>query len=183
MKRLKKWKKVIILLAVIASLVAARILMFESVRVYWYRSYLSITENYEKYYLFEGKVRKRKSGILYSYLKEEEFILMFQWDYNKLMEEMNVELYERLDRFVEQYEFVSKYEVNEQDRMIKIIYDKDAEEKKVRGEDYYGIDYEAEYEIEKFCQLKTSFMKSDDEYNIYLYDISGEYVMKVGRNN
>lgn len=56
MKRLKKWKKVIILLAVIGSLVVARIVLFESVSVHLYRGYIPTVEKYEKNYIYKKRV-------------------------------------------------------------------------------------------------------------------------------
>lgn len=186
MKKLKKRRKLIIILGIVGVIAVMRIFLFESVHLHSYLSYFSSLENYEKYFLFEGKVRRRHSSFTSSYMQEDEYILMFQWQYDKMVEEMQKELYERLDGLVESYEFVSGYKVSEPGKVlgkvIDIYYDEQMEKtyydqkaKVSKGLDfYYGIKSEVGRRIGSFCELQALLTKSDDWCTIRLHDSRGQ---------
>ncbi len=180
MKRLKKWKKVIILLAVIGSLVAARILLFESVRVpYKHLRFFPNYEKYKTYILFEGKFTT-KSGFLIRSIHESEYIFMFQWQYDKLTEEIRRDLYAKLDEVVEQYQSVSGYAVNEKERVIDMYHNSYAQEvsEKVNGRSLYDVQ---EKEIGRISYLLSVFTRNEGEYTVCWWDESRTNKFIYGR--
>ena len=179
MKRLKKWRKVIILLAVIGSLVAARILMFESVRIYNHLKFFPNYEKYKTYILFEGKVTT-KSGFLIHSIYKREYIFMFQWQYEKLAEEIRRDLYAKLDEVVEQYQSVSGYAVNEKERVIDMYQNSYAQEvsEKVNGRSLYDVQ---EKEIGRISYLLSVFTRNEGEYTVCWWDESRTNKFIYGR--
>lgn len=83
---------------------------------------------------------------------------MFQWDYDKLVEEVRNDLYIKLDELVEQYSYVSSYHVDEAGKVITILYDS----KLKKRSDLFVNDFE----IEEISYLLARLTRSEGEYQI-----------------
>lgn len=159
---MKKWRKGIILLVIIGILIVARVFLFESVLSHRLLKYLPFEERYEKYILYDKKFRT-KTPIWSGQDEEHEYILMFQWQYHKLVEEVRSDLYVKLDEFVEENQFVSGYKVDETGKVIMIECNK-----KEKTEKFSFLREEAEDKIEDNCYLLEQLTKSKKQYEIYV---------------
>lgn len=170
MERLKKWRKGIILLVVISILIVARIFLFESVWIDEHMSYFPNDEKYKTYMLFEGKFITEQ-GFLKSDIHRDEYVFMFQWQYDKLVEEIRKNLYMRLDEVVEQYQSVSGYEINETGKVIYMYYNSYSKSgsEEVNGMTLHDVQKE---EIERMAWLLSIFTKNKGQYNVCWFDAS-----------
>lgn len=174
--RKKSSVEVVIGILVCSIYFTAFVLLFEcfSVKGNMERKYQGF--EYGKYVFWEGVFRPAWHDLDKSEGEETDFILMFRWEYDKLLNRMKETLNFRIDNLIEQG-MISDYRLDEKAMAVKLTVKACVDEKE--KEKFYAV----QEEINDICSLCYIFtykeLPEESKVGVTLYDADGNQVQDV----
>lgn len=120
-KSWRRWKKILI---VVVFLIIVRVLLFESFSLEGHLEDYPNCEKYENYMLFKMDyiVLKLNRSFFKRMYDEHQYLMMFQWQYDKLIDEIKKDLYNELDQLMKNCRWMEDYKVDEETFSVDIYY-------------------------------------------------------------
>lgn len=117
----RRWKKILI---VVVFLIIVRVLLFESFSLEGHLEDYPNCEKYENYMLFKMDyiVLKLNRSFFKRMYDEHQYLMMFQWQYDKLIDEIKKDLYNELNQLMKDYRWMDNYAVDEESFSVDIYY-------------------------------------------------------------